>query len=111
MITQIQHTLPPGVTNQQAHGVLACFKTVGLADGHLTAGQDWEAIDPLRVKPVFVDGPYKTPADAAASASSLAGAADAMQGGRFVVSAALTSHLKADVKDVAQCLGKGSLTF
>lgn len=120
VITQIQPTLPPGASSQQSHGVLACFNTVGLANGRLTLGQSWEAIDRLTTKPVFVDGPYKKHSDAVASANSLSAVADAQPAGRFVVSAPLASHLAVDVKDVAQCLigggakgsgSKGSQSF
>jgi hypothetical protein len=53
---------------------------------------------------VLVDGPYKTAGEAADSAASLAAASLARGGGRYVVSAPLTSKLDADIAVVAKCL-------
>jgi hypothetical protein len=57
-------------------------------------------------KPVFVDGPYKSAAEAKSSAASLAGVQDAANGGLYVASAALTSKAGPVVRAVAKCLEK-----
>jgi hypothetical protein len=69
----------------------------------------------LTHEPLFVEGPYKTVADARGSAASLEGIEIVVQGNLFVVSALLTSHLDAQAKTVASCLatvtGEGTIPF
>jgi hypothetical protein len=65
----------------------------------------WRGDNPVTNLHVYIDGPYKTGADADRSATSLLGVELAARGGLYVVSAALTSHLDAQVAAVAKCLG------
>jgi hypothetical protein len=65
----------------------------------------WEAKDRASGNSVLVDGPYKTNGEADAAAHSRSGAESAARGGLYVVSAALSSHLAAQVRKVANCLG------
>ena len=64
---------------------------------------------------VSVDGPYHTSSAAMSSAKARAVTDDAQQGGMYVVSAARTSRLAAQVHTVASCLGgsggQSSYTF
>jgi hypothetical protein len=69
----------------------------------------WQGFDLATGQPVLVDGPYKTRAKANDSASTLVGVESAERGGMYVVSAALSAHLTAQVHKVAVCLnGTGS---
>lgn len=73
------------------------------------------AYDPTSHAPVFVDGPYGSAEQAAASAHSLASVEEADSGGLYEVTAPLTSHLDSWVSSVAKCLdgtsGTGPLTY
>jgi hypothetical protein len=72
-------------------------------------------MEPLTHAQLFVEGPYKKLADARRSRDSLLGIETSVQGGLYVVSATLTSHLEAPAKEVARCLatvtGEGTIRF
>jgi hypothetical protein len=56
----------------------------------------------------MVDGPYETTGDADASVASLDGVSFAKRAGRYVVSATLSGHIEAHVREVAKCLEAGA---
>jgi hypothetical protein len=61
-------------------------------------------MDPASHRPIYVDGPYKSVADANKSASTLDGVEQVHSGGLWVVSAALRGGTGPAVQRVAQCL-------
>jgi hypothetical protein len=81
-----------------------CLRRAGLARIGVVRANEWAGTDRLRIKPVFVDGPYKSRKIAARAAASLEGVETAQSGGLYVVSALLTSDVQADVTLVASCL-------
>jgi hypothetical protein len=84
--------------------VQRCMRTNGLVRVTTRQTGIWSGLDPVVLRPVFVDGPYKTTHLADDSVQSLAGLQQAMRGGHFVVSAAPRSNLLGAVLAVAKCL-------
>jgi hypothetical protein len=94
---------------------LVCLRQRGLVHAKALGPDRWWARDLATLKPVYVDGPFKTVAEAKADVASLQGVEYAERGGLYVVNAALDAHINNDVHFVAACLsttsGRGSLTF
>lgn len=94
---------------------IICLKAAGLITVHATQESTWEGLVPGTKVAVYVDGPYKTKAQAKASAKSLAGVEEEAAGGLYDVTAYLSAHVKYKVSEVTQCLsnasGRGTLTF
>ena len=92
-----------------------CLASAGLFNPHVVSQGETVALSPAVGQQVFVDGPFKTRADAASSAASLNGIETVATAGLYVVSAKASAHLQAKVSAVASCLkstkGQGSLTF
>jgi hypothetical protein len=85
---------------------LACLREANLYKPAKSGDGVWSGVERKSGKPVFVDGPYKSAAEAKSSAASLAGVQDAANGGLYVASAALTSKAGPVVRAVAKCLEK-----
>jgi hypothetical protein len=101
-----------GSTSGAGRVIVGCLGRAGLLRPGLQRAGVWQGFDLSTSQPVLVDGPYKTRAKANDSASSLVGVESAERGGMYVVSAALSSHLSAQVHKVAVCLnGAGSQSF
>jgi hypothetical protein len=85
---------------------LACLERGGLYSPRKRQPKVWGGRDPDSGQDVLVEGPYKTPEQAAGSAESLAEVAIVETGGHFVVTAPLTSGANAPVRTVARCLAQ-----
>jgi hypothetical protein len=85
---------------------IACLAQAGLYKPAKSGDGLWSAVERKSGKPVFVDGPYKSAAEAKTSAASLVGVQDAAKGGLYVVSAAVRSNAGPVVRMVAKCLEK-----
>jgi hypothetical protein len=118
--THSSHTSPVSVRRSKPGKVigpspLVCLRQRGLIRARTLGPDRWWATDFATLKPVYVDGPFKTVAQAKADVSSLQGVESAVRGGLYVVNAALSSHINNDVTLVAACLstttGRGSLSF
>jgi hypothetical protein len=108
----ITRAVLPGPPRSVSIVAIRCLEAQGLV--HVGQGYRpgvWIGNDPGNGKSVFVDGPYKTLAAADRSARTLIGVESAERGGRFVVSAVLTSHLSAPVHSVAKCLDATGQSF
>jgi hypothetical protein len=94
---------------------MACLNQRGLVGAKTSGPARWTARDLGTLKPLYVDGPFKTVGQAKSDVASLQGIEYAKRGGLYVVNAALNYHLTNDVNIVAACLsttsGSGSLTF
>lgn len=102
----------PAAASYHGAAPLRCLRNNGLTQArHAVENNVWEGAlsqadmaDPN--KRVFVDGPYRSPAKASASAHSLGGIEYSAPGGVWVVSAALPSRLRNAVEVVAACLAQ-----
>jgi hypothetical protein len=87
---------------------MACLKRSDIDKPRVQARGIW--MGTVDGEPLTVDGPYKSTSAAAKSVTTLAGASIAESAGRWVVSAAVSSHLEEPVHRVALCLGNGVVT-
>jgi hypothetical protein len=101
---QATTTAGAGAPAAKRSAPLDCLRGGGLANVLEPRAGVWSGQDRRTLALVLVDGPYKTAGEAADSAASLAAASLARGGGRYVVSAPLTSKLDADIAVVAKCL-------
>jgi hypothetical protein len=92
----------PNHRRAKPHVAVVCLKRSGILKAAGTQKNVY--MGRLPQGEIFVDGPYKTVADAARSAGSLRGVQTAESGGRYVVSSPLTTHLAVTVHVVAKCL-------
>lgn len=95
---------PAAKANPSKEAPLACLRQANLYKPAKSGDGLWSAVERKSGKPVFVDGPYKSAAEAKTSAASLVGVQDAAKGGLYVVSAAVRSHAGPVVRIVAKCL-------
>jgi hypothetical protein len=76
----------------------------GLGQPQLLRPNEWRAVAALEDKPIYVDGPYVSTAQAISAAQSLAGIESVAAGGHYVVSSLLAYHVTPYVNALAKCL-------
>lgn len=100
-----QSAVSPVSGAKPAVGFMAnCMSNAGLGDVQLLRPNEWRGVVALRVKPVYIDGPYSSTSQAEAAANSLLGIESVSAGGLYVVSAVLADHLDPYVNAIAKCL-------
>jgi hypothetical protein len=88
-----------------AAGFMAsCMSDNGLGDAQLLRANEWRGVVALKVKPVYIDGPYSSVSQAETAAGGLEGIESVASGGLYVVSAVLADHLDSYVDALAKCL-------
>jgi hypothetical protein len=118
-------TAPPGTTTRSATSTtptvttraatpkpkspVACMVRAGLLHvGRAVQTGTWQGTDPVSHRPIYVDGPYPSPAAAKQSATTLIGVSQEAAGGVWEVSASLRGGTGPAVRRVAACLGLSS---
>ena len=105
--------LPSG-TNVQGPTPIECMQQRQLINPHAMQLEEWEGVDPLTHKPIFVIGPFQSPGLAQQYVQTYQGINLDAAGGLYVASAALTSNLNFQVNALAKCLmtaiGQGTLS-
>ncbi len=92
-----------------------CLQAAGVLGVRSPSVGEWSGTVRLDGPGIYVDGPYTSTGAASTAATSLEGVEDVAQGGLYVVSALLISHVHATVEKVAGCLaasrGHGGLHY
>ena len=76
----------------------------GLGDAQLLRPNEWRGVVALKVKPIYIDGPYSSVSQAETAANGLVGIESVASGGLYVVSAVLADHLDSYVDALAKCV-------
>jgi hypothetical protein len=95
---------PQAVAPKQKSPVPCLVQAGLLRPGRGAEFGTWQGTDPASHRPIYVDGPYKSVADANTSAGTLQGVEQVQGGGLWVVSASLRGGTGPAVQRVAKCL-------